>query len=204
MTAKVKSKAKPKPKKVKTPEFKMEFCHIAKITKIMFGEAAEDWKIAALLYVTVDQLHAWAAENACFKDSLNPTQQEVQAYRDKVDQKSRTRAARRKASMQANPGSRLRASVATRIWKCLKNNQSDGALFSRLAYSIEQLKTALEAKFTPGMTWENYGKWHVDHLRPCASFDLNDQSEFAKCWALTNLQPLWARDNLRKGAKYAD
>ena len=49
-----------------------------------------------------------------------------------------------------------------------------------------------------GMTWENYGEWHLDHMRPCASFNLEDPEEQKKCFHWTNLQPLWAKDNLAK------
>lgn len=59
----------------------------------------------------------------------------------------------------------------------------------------------LEKKFTDGMTWDNYGKWHVDHIRPCSSFDLTDPEQQKQCFHYTNLQPLWAKDNLKKSNK---
>lgn len=54
------------------------------------------------------------------------------------------------------------------------------------------------------MSWENRGNfgWHVDHIKPCASFDLTKPEEQAKCFHYTNLQPLWARENIAKGDKY--
>ena len=57
-------------------------------------------------------------------------------------------------------------------------------------------------KFVSGMSWENYGKWHIDHIKPCASFNLLEEDEQKKCFHYTNLQPLWAKDNLKKGGKY--
>jgi hypothetical protein len=51
------------------------------------------------------------------------------------------------------------------------------------------------------MSFKNYGKWHIDHIRPCASFDLSKASEQKECFHYTNLQPLWAEDNLSKGIK---
>jgi len=66
---------------------------------------------------------------------------------------------------------------------------------------IEQLKEHLESQFTEGMTWDNYGEWHIDHKTPCCSFDLTDPKQQRECFNYKNLQPLWAVDNLRKGAK---
>lgn len=72
-----------------------------------------------------------------------------------------------------------------------------------LDYTVEQLKEHLEARFTDGMSWDNRGKWHIDHIMPLASFkfDSPQDQEFKEAWALSNLQPLWALDNIRKGAK---
>ena len=68
--------------------------------------------------------------------------------------------------------------------------------------SISYLMGYLEAKFTDGMTWENHGKWHIDHIKPCCKFNLLDKNEQIKCFHYTNLQPLWAKDNLSKGGKF--
>jgi len=81
-----------------------------------------------------------------------------------------------------------------------------------LGCSIEELKIYLQGFFQPGMTWDNYGNpdgdhkksWHVDHIRPCASFDLSDPIEQRECFHYTNLQPLWGKDNLSKGDKWDD
>ena len=67
--------------------------------------------------------------------------------------------------------------------------------------SIESLKNYLEKQFKKDMTWHNHGLygWHIDHIRPCISFDLIKKSEQKKCFHYTNLQPLWAKENLSKG-----
>ena len=64
--------------------------------------------------------------------------------------------------------------------------------------SVLELKSHLESMFKPGMTWENYGIWHVDHIIPLSSFDLRDEAQLLKACHYTNLQPLWAEENLRK------
>ncbi len=68
--------------------------------------------------------------------------------------------------------------------------------------SAAELMTHLERQFKPGMSRENYGEWHVDHKRPLASFDLSDPEQFKTAWHYTNLQPLWAAENLAKGATW--
>lgn len=71
--------------------------------------------------------------------------------------------------------------------------------FKLLGCSVEDLMIHLESMFAEGMNWNNYGKWHVDHIRPCVSFNLFDPEEQKRCFHFTNLQPLWALDNYRKG-----
>ena len=72
--------------------------------------------------------------------------------------------------------------------------------FTLLGYSADDLKTHLETQFADGMSWDNMSEWHIDHIRPIASFnyDSTEHPDFKKCWALNNLQPLWAADNLSK------
>lgn len=75
-----------------------------------------------------------------------------------------------------------------------------------LGYTVEQLRSHLESLFTDGMNWDRFmsGEIHIDHIRPVSSFDItsDDCEEFRACWALGNLQPLWAFDNLSKGATF--
>ena len=75
--------------------------------------------------------------------------------------------------------------------------------FTLLGYSADDLKTHLETQFADGMSWDNMSEWHIDHIRPVASFnfDSTEHPDFKKCWALNNLQPLWAEENLVKAGK---
>ena len=71
----------------------------------------------------------------------------------------------------------------------------------------EELLAHFESLFTDDMSWDNMGEWHIDHIRPKASFNQEQladptSEDFKKCWALNNLQPLWAKDNHSKGAKW--
>lgn len=70
---------------------------------------------------------------------------------------------------------------------------------------IQFLRGYLEARFLPGMTWKNYGrwkgKWNIDHHIPCAEFDLRDHAQQRQCFHYSNLRPKWSVDNMRKGSK---
>ena len=96
---------------------------------------------------------------------------------------------------------RIRKNLKTRLYQILKGNSKSVSILKIIGCSIEFLKNHLETNFTNGMSFSNYGKWHVDHIKPCASFDLSKPKEQRKCFHYTNLQPLWAIDNLQKGSK---
>lgn len=76
--------------------------------------------------------------------------------------------------------------------------------FELLNYTAEDLIAHIEAQFEPGMTWDNYGPvWHIDHIDPLSAhnYETPDHIDFSRAWSLTNLRPLWAKDNLEKHAK---
>ena len=66
----------------------------------------------------------------------------------------------------------------------------------------DELKSYIENQFRPGMTWDNHGEWHIDHIRPCCSFNLADEQQLKECFHYTNLQPLWAEENLLKSGNW--
>ena len=90
--------------------------------------------------------------------------------------------------------------LRSRILLAIKSQAGEKAAKSMelLGCSVQHVRDHLESQFTEGMTWENRGEWHIDHIRPCASFDLTDPEEQKKCFHWTNLQPLWAKDNIIK------
>jgi hypothetical protein len=91
--------------------------------------------------------------------------------------------------------------LRTRIRLALKENWKSGKTISLLGCSIEFLKQHLEKQFKPGMNWQNYGEWHIDHIIPCAKFNLSREEAQHECFHYSNLQPLWEKENLKKGAK---
>lgn len=94
---------------------------------------------------------------------------------------------------------KLRSLIAGRIIRKLKHDKSDKTL-NLLECSIKYLKEYLESQFLPGMTWDNHSKdgWHIDHIIPCASFDLTKEEEQRKCFHYTNLMPRWATTDIAK------
>jgi hypothetical protein len=88
-----------------------------------------------------------------------------------------------------------------RIWKALKRNSKYSTSLELLGCSIEELKIYLEKQFVKDMNWQNYGQWHIDHVKPCSSFDLTDPEQQKLCFHYSNLQPLWAKDNIKKSDK---
>jgi len=67
----------------------------------------------------------------------------------------------------------------------------------------DQLKMHLQCQFEPWMTWDNYGtEWHVDHIKPCAAFDLSNPQEQLACFHYSNLRPLRSMDNWKKNSRF--
>lgn len=93
--------------------------------------------------------------------------------------------------------------LRARVRLALKHNKKSASITRLLGCSIAKLRTHLESQFLPGMTWENHTLqgWHIDHRAPCAAFDLRQPEQQRACFHYTNLQPLWAFDNLSKGSR---
>jgi hypothetical protein len=100
----------------------------------------------------------------------------------------------------------LGSALRCRMRAVLRGESASAGMLELLGCSLTQLRQHLEVRFQPGMTWENWGRegWHIDHILPCASFDLSQEEEQRKCFHFSNLQPLWASENIRKGAKLPD
>lgn len=96
---------------------------------------------------------------------------------------------------------KLRFNLARRINHTLRDNYKSKSTIELLGCSLEDFKIWIESQFQDGMTWENYGQWHLDHAYPCAKFNLEQPYEQKICFNWFNLQPLWAKDNLQKSAK---
>lgn len=116
------------------------------------------------------------------------------------DLNRRIRVASRIKLRKANdPVFRAACNLRNRLRSALKAQTAWKQGFGMLGCTMAGLKLHLEHQFTEGMTWGNYGLWHIDHIRPVSSFDLLDEAQQRQCFHFTNLQPLWATDNQSKG-----
>ena len=142
----------------------------------------------------------WYEEN---KEKWN---QYIKEYRekniDKIREIKRNYERHRKST---DPIYKLINNFRTAIYQVLKENnvQKNGHYFEVLQYTPDELISHLENQFKYGMTWDNYGDWHVDHILPISIHNIQEigDGEFMKCWSLSNLQPMWGEDNIRKSNK---
>lgn len=105
-----------------------------------------------------------------------------------------------------DPLYKLRITISERIRQALKYHlagryKKKDSTIELLGCSIAELKIHLQNQFKKGMTWQNHGEWHIDHIIPCAAFDLSKKEDCLKCFNYKNLQPLWAHENLSKSDK---
>ncbi len=100
---------------------------------------------------------------------------------------------------QSDPTYRLLANLRTRVGHALKGNSKSAATEKLLGICVDECRKYIEAQFVEGMSWDS--DIHIDHIVPCASFDLTDPEQQRRCFHYTNLQPLWVRENLEKSAK---
>lgn len=119
----------------------------------------------------------------------------------------RVRAYQRKANAKrrSTPEGKINGRVSARIWQCLRATAGKKSRRWEIlvGFSVSDLKRHLERQFVDGMNWENMGLWHIDHIIPLSKFryETPDQPEFSAAWALTNLRPAWAVDNIKKHSK---
>ena len=133
----------------------------------------------------------------------------LKEYREKnIDKHREYKRKYEKNRKDTDPLYKLINNFRTAIYQVLKENNinKNGHYFEILKYTPEDLILHLETKFTDGMTWDNYGLWHVDHKHPISLYNIKEigDDEFMNCWSLNNLQPLWGKENLIKSNKLFD
>lgn len=120
-------------------------------------------------------------------------QEKIIAYRksEKVKERKRLR-------YQSDINYRLSCLLRTRLTQSIIWSYKPENTLDLLGCSVDELKEHLENQFTNNMSWDNWGKWHIDHIKPCNQFDLSIKEDRLECFNFTNLRPLWAKDNLAR------
>lgn len=120
---------------------------------------------------------------------------------DKLREYSRRGAAKIRSTLKG----RVNDALSSAMYRSLRGNKNGRHWEGLVGYSVDDLKRHIEKQFKDGMSWDNYGKytWHIDHIIPVAVFNITGPEciDFKRCWALSNLQPLWAKENHSKGAR---
>jgi len=118
---------------------------------------------------------------------------------------------RRRYLYKFNLRYRIEQVLRSRTNKAIKNNSKSTSTMFLVGCDIDYLMYYLQCKFQKSMTWDNHGtghngkgmkEWQIDHIKPCTKFDLSKTEEQRRCFHYTNLQPLWAEDNLKKWNTY--
>jgi hypothetical protein len=143
-----------------------------------------------------ERYRKWADAN---RDHVNAKRRE--AHKNNPE-RFKAQRRRRHANIVQNVANRMRCAIR-RVLVDAREPKGGRSWESLVGYTVRDLVAHIERQFVKGMSWDNFGAWHVDHILPIASFSFQsvDDPEFRACWALTNLRPLWADANRRKHAK---
>lgn len=122
------------------------------------------------------------------------------AYRQRLNK-------RQKERKLDDPNYRIKCSLRNRFWQSLKlqHGIKQCSFDEYIGCALSELRDHIESLWRDGMSWDNYGKgdgkWNIDHIIPCDDFDLTQRDEQLRCYHYSNLQPMWAIENARKGNK---
>lgn len=133
------------------------------------------------------------------------SRERTKRYRARHKERLKSRERERLNSDQAYAFTRL---LRSRVGKAVKQQYARKAFktMDLIGCTVPRLLTHLESQFLPGMTWENYGRhgWHIDHILPCAAFDLSRPEHQKKCFHYSNLRPAWSYHNEGRGSRIED
>ena len=117
---------------------------------------------------------------------------------DRLKEKERQHRANR---LKTDMNYKIRLDYRNKLNNAIINNRESELTKELLGCTVEEARKHLESQFKKRMSCKNHGKWHIDHIIPCAAFNLENKEEQRKCFHYTNLQPLWAKKNLEKSDK---
>jgi len=140
---------------------------------------------------------AWDSANRARKSAVETIRRSRPEVRERNRQRKRQR-------LRDDIQYRLRECLRATLWAALRRGRKftirkAAPTMKLIGCSITDLMVHLEGNFEVGMSWKNYGQWHVDHVIPLSNFDLTDPAQQFAAANWKNLQPLWAVDNISKG-----
>jgi hypothetical protein len=141
------------------------------------------------------------------KDFYQWNKEQYSEYHKKryVENKTEIRAKQReyeKKRLNSDIEFKIKKNLRIRMYCAIRYNLKSGSAVKDLGCSIDFFKEYIASMFQDGMTWDNYGEWHLDHIKPLSLFNLSDRSQYLEAANYKNIQPLWAKDNLTKSDKY--
>ncbi len=178
--------------------------HIAKITKEYRDNHKEEISEVNRKQHIKNKIANNKRHKKYYQDNKEQEKQRSKDYREVS--KNKTRLAKlhtiyTRERRQNDPSFRLLCNLRNRMCVVISKGQKSLSTMFLIGCEIDYLMYHLQEQFKPEMTWDNYGLWHIDHIKPCSKFNLSSFDEQKECFNFTNLQPLWKIDNLRKGSK---
>lgn len=177
--------------------------------KYMALHGFSDEEMSFVMGISLLEMAKLAYNNFDFFCSITPSEQDKKEFMEELLRKQKLLEVKREKKRLWNKNKRenslsfrIENAARARMTAALKGRVKKNSIRD-LPYTTDELISHLESLFTKGMTLDNYGEWHIDHIKPCSLFDHTDKAQFQECWSLKNLQPLWKIDNLSKGDRYA-
>lgn len=153
-----------------------------------------------------ESMRRWLEENKEYKKQKDKEYREAHKEAYKENHRKWCREQYHKMKKENGPDFiqyKLKSNIGRRIREILGQDKSERCI-DYVGCSLDELRSHIEKTFVEGMTWDNYGsEWHVDHMIPCAAFDMNDPLQQKACWHHTNLQALCAKENISKKDKFS-
>lgn len=173
----------------------------AKIRRKRYNDSHQD-KIKAYTsnYYKTHKEQEDARHKKWFKDHPEKVKEYTRKQYYKDIEKTRAKNRKYNAKVRSTPEGKILGNIRRRINSSLKTARKSDYTTNLIGIPMDEFIVYIENLFDEEMSWDNCGThgWHIDHIRPCSSFDLIDEKEQRKCFHYTNMQPLWAEDNLKK------
>lgn len=145
------------------------------------------------------------ATNRVYRENNRETilKKKKEYYQNNIESERLKRREYEKKRITNDDGFKIRKNVRTRVRNFLKRNniKAECSITKAIGINGEELEKYIESKFTEDMSWDNYGEWHIDHIDALANYDLTNEEELKKAVHYTNLQPMWAGENMSWGSK---